>query len=418
MTLWLLVESALRSLALGIVVWVGLKALRVRSPQVELTAWTIVLAAALAMPMLMQVVTVTVPTRLPVSASVMEILSASPTAPSDASSLPALLPAPSAVALPPTPMSTPVNWPAFAAGLYLTVAVVLALRMSIGVAMTWRLLRAAQPVRETWTDGSDVRTCNISMPVTFGKTILLPADYTQWSAIKRQAVLAHECSHVSRGDYWVLLLAALHRALFWFNPLSWWLLNRLAAFMEAASDDAAIADLHDRTSYAEILVELAGRAIAAPAGVAMARPATVARRVERILREKTLPVKMGWGPQALMFAGLAPIAAIAASTVAQSEPAEQLADQPARNTARSTGDAAGYVQGAGNRSLKASYAGSGSGHDFGWCTIATIPAHGAGSRWSGFFQRWGIEACERGPAYRPDRDLGYLCVRWLLRWTA
>jgi hypothetical protein len=49
----LLLESALRSLALGGAVWLGLALLRVRNPRAQMTAWTIVLAAALAMPALM-----------------------------------------------------------------------------------------------------------------------------------------------------------------------------------------------------------------------------------------------------------------------------------------------------------------------------------------------------------------------------
>ena len=39
----LLVESALRSLALGGIVWLGLTLLRVRNPHAHMTAWTVVL---------------------------------------------------------------------------------------------------------------------------------------------------------------------------------------------------------------------------------------------------------------------------------------------------------------------------------------------------------------------------------------
>jgi hypothetical protein len=57
----LLLESALRLLALGGVVWLGLRFLRVRNPHVEMTAWTVVLFASLSMPVLMRCVTVTIP---------------------------------------------------------------------------------------------------------------------------------------------------------------------------------------------------------------------------------------------------------------------------------------------------------------------------------------------------------------------
>jgi hypothetical protein len=56
-----LLESALRLLALGGVVWLGLRLLRVRNPHVQMTAWTVVLVASLSMPVLMRCVTVTIP---------------------------------------------------------------------------------------------------------------------------------------------------------------------------------------------------------------------------------------------------------------------------------------------------------------------------------------------------------------------
>jgi len=61
----LLLESALRSLLLGGAVWLGLKLLRVKNPHAQMTAWTLVLVASLAMPALMRLVTVTIPAAAP-----------------------------------------------------------------------------------------------------------------------------------------------------------------------------------------------------------------------------------------------------------------------------------------------------------------------------------------------------------------
>src|SRR6516162_9338978 len=61
----LLLESALRSLALGVTVWLGLALLRVRNPRAHMTAWTVVLAASLAMPVVMHRLTVTIPAAAP-----------------------------------------------------------------------------------------------------------------------------------------------------------------------------------------------------------------------------------------------------------------------------------------------------------------------------------------------------------------
>jgi hypothetical protein len=56
----ILAESALRSLLLGGVVWIGLNLLRVRNPHLHMTSWAMVLLASLSMPLLMHWTTVTV----------------------------------------------------------------------------------------------------------------------------------------------------------------------------------------------------------------------------------------------------------------------------------------------------------------------------------------------------------------------
>src|SRR5262249_48922294 len=61
----LLIESAVRSLMLGLAVWLALRLFRMRNPQLEITAWILVLIASLSMPLLMRGVTVTIPTRVP-----------------------------------------------------------------------------------------------------------------------------------------------------------------------------------------------------------------------------------------------------------------------------------------------------------------------------------------------------------------
>ena len=57
----LLTEAALRSLLLGLAVWLGVRVFRVRNPHLQMTAWIVVLAASLAMPALTHGLTVTVP---------------------------------------------------------------------------------------------------------------------------------------------------------------------------------------------------------------------------------------------------------------------------------------------------------------------------------------------------------------------
>ena len=76
--------------------------------------------------------------------------------------------------------------------------------------------------------------------------------------------------HVAHADFYVLLLATLNRAVFWFNPLAWWQLIRMAELAEIISDDAALETLDDRPSYAGILLDVAGGPQEAPVAIAMA----------------------------------------------------------------------------------------------------------------------------------------------------
>jgi len=178
-------------------------------------------------------------------------------------------------------------------------------------------------VSDRWAAGADVRVSDaVGMPVTFGSTILLPPECFEWSAAKRQAVLLHEGSHVAHGDFYVLLLAVLNRAVFWFSPLAWWQLARLADLAELISDDAAIEVVRDRPCYAGILLDVASNGQCAPAGLAMARSRTVPRRVERILAATAVPTRMGWRRRAVIAITLIPLVAVSAVTIARSTPSQ------------------------------------------------------------------------------------------------
>src|SRR5215813_4460101 len=70
----LLLESAARSLALAIAAGLGLRFLRVRNPHDEMTAWQLVLAASLAMPLLVYVFAPWATVKIPASAPLAHIV--------------------------------------------------------------------------------------------------------------------------------------------------------------------------------------------------------------------------------------------------------------------------------------------------------------------------------------------------------
>ena len=313
-----LAESALRSFILGGAVWIGLNLLRVRNPRVHMMSWAMVLMASLSMPLLMHWMTVTI-TLEPSAVPTPETLwpPEMPLPEPLSSSIPSDFHIPGAVL---GGKEVAVNWWGLAAVIYSLVSAVLLLRLALGVYLTWRLVRAAKPIREineSWATNSNVRVSHaIGGPVTFGSAILLPPQCVEWDLRKRQAVLAHEGAHVANMDFYVLLLASLNRAVFWFSPFAWWQLIRLAELAEIISDAQALEILDDRLSYAEMLLDLMGGVRGMSAGLEMARPSTIRTRIERIISATVAPAKVGWRKRFCVAAVVLPVVAVSAGTVA------------------------------------------------------------------------------------------------------
>ncbi len=312
-----LAEAALRSFALGGVVWIGLILFRVRNPHVHMTAWTVVLLASLAMPFVMHWPTLTID-RLPLSVPVPD-----DTWPADISLMerprPSLPITPGAVIVPMAKRGVAVDWWMVATIVYACVACLLLLRLAVGLCLTWRLAREAKPVKGTI--GGDVRVSrDVSGPVTFGSTILVPPQFFRWDAKKRLAVLAHESAHVANRDFHLLLLASLNRVVFWFSPFSWWQFSRLAELAEIISDARAIEMIDDRFSYAEILLDVASSVKPRPMELAMAQVSTVRARVERIIAAAALPVAVGWRKRMWIAAAIVPVMIVSAGMIAYRTP--------------------------------------------------------------------------------------------------
>lgn len=313
-----LAEAALRSLVLGGVVWFGLYLFRVRNPHVHMTAWIVVLLASLAMPFVMHWPTLTI-SRLPLPMSLADDL-----VPADISMLETPQPAlamPAAVIAPPARSGLSINWWLVATLIYAGVAGLLLLRLAIGLCLTWRLARAAQPVGGVNMIAADVRVSReVGGPVTFGSTILVPPQFAAWDAKKRLAVLAHEGAHVANCDFYILLLASLNRAVFWFSPFSWWQLARLAELAEIISDAEAIEVIDDRLSYAEILLDFASTVNPRRVELAMARASTVRARVERIIAAAAMPVAVGWRKRLWIAAAIVPAVIVSTGMIAYRSP--------------------------------------------------------------------------------------------------
>jgi hypothetical protein len=375
----LLIEAALRALLVALVVWAGLRLLRVGNVLAQKTVWALVLAAAVAMPLLMRwqglpgfailrvplplvhPVAQTAPTTRPTyllsphigavststlpyadgpsaiaaggrfpapSMSIKDYRGSSPASLMPAQTDPVTIQQVSSnEAIAPEPVVRRIHWQSLAGFLYLAIAAAFIVRVIIGLAAALKLWLGAEPVLLD-VDFAHSRTLHvrssaaITSPVTIGSAVLLPADYTEWDAEKLRIVLAHERSHIRQGDFYLQLLAAVYAAIFWFSPLGWWLKSKLRNLGEAIGDHAALNHAASPASYAQLLLEFAALPRPTLIGVDMARPSTISQRIERLLNDSTFRQAFAAGKsRALAAVLIVPVAIFAATALVRVEAA-------------------------------------------------------------------------------------------------
>jgi beta-lactamase regulating signal transducer with metallopeptidase domain len=292
-----------------------LRLLRVKDPSIRLAGWISVLCASLAMPLLTAELPV-LPVMKQKPAHMIEIW---PPA------VQAVASAPQTPSVPPrTPVRPSPDWRRIAILTYSIVAIGLLLRLCAGIVMSLRILRASRATGRLADNVEVLESDQVTVPVTLGvmrPAIVLPADWRDWDEVKFQAVVAHETSHIRRRDPLVQLVSALHRALLWLTPLSWYLHRQIVRVAEEASDDAAVAALGDRESYAGILLEfMAGVKEVSWQGVAMARCGRPEQRIRRVLDGKALSRGLSLGSTVAIVALASPLAYVAAAARPQPEP--------------------------------------------------------------------------------------------------
>ncbi len=387
-----MVEAAFRSMLLALAVAAGLRILRVRNVLAQKLAWMLVLAAAIAMPLVQplaskwQLLPATAAINLPdhplsrLAAAISSlgerpatpavvhraepvrvvpamqepvqtfaVTSSTETSSVDLSS-PSYLSsniyqdaptrtAPEASANVHHSLSlTELAWLA-----YLSVAVTLLLRLFLGLSSAVLIWIGGLPVtlrdQPGLAAGLALRASReVSSPVTIGSAVVLSADYADWDTEKLRIVLAHERSHIRQGDFYLQLVAGLYAAIFWFSPLGWWLKSKLSDLAETISDRAGLEQAANCSSYAQILLEFAAAPRQTLTGVAMARPGTLSRRIERLLNDSSFRQAFAGGRSRVLVAILlVPVALFAATSLIRVKAAQDApAPPPAAPAAQAT----------------------------------------------------------------------------------
>ena len=104
----------------------------------------------------------------------------------------------------------------------------------------------------------------------------------------RQNILAHERTHLDKGDHWIKMIGFLALALHWFNPLVWMAYILLCKDIETACDERVIRfmELDERKAYSSALLRCSSRRTHFAASPVAFGEVSVKQRILSILKYK------------------------------------------------------------------------------------------------------------------------------------
>jgi beta-lactamase regulating signal transducer with metallopeptidase domain len=162
-------------------------------------------------------------------------------------------------------------------------------------ARNWRAIRAVVRSASPMSLSMDIPVLSSSRllePAVFGifhPVLLLPEKIvSRLSTPQLHSILAHEMSHVRRGDN---LTAAIHmtvETIFWFHPAVWLIESRLVEERERACDEAVLQLGNEAEAYAESILNVCKFYTESPmACMSGVTGSDLKRRIVRIMTEQT-----------------------------------------------------------------------------------------------------------------------------------
>ncbi len=145
-----------------------------------------------------------------------------------------------------------------------------------------RRVRGAVPIRGGW-ESDHIDTAFI---LGFVKPkILIPTGMSNQS---RRYILAHERTHLDKGDHWIKMIGFLALALHWFNPLVWVAYICLCKDIEMACDQRVVQfmEVAERKSYSAALLSCSSRRFHLAASPVAFGEVNVKKRIISVLNYK------------------------------------------------------------------------------------------------------------------------------------
>jgi TonB family protein len=174
-----------------------------------------------------------------------------------------------------------------------------------------------EAIRAAVAPWAEVRVSSaITQPASFGlrrPVVLLPDRFFALTPQAQQAVACHELLHVARRDWPWIVVEELARAVLWFHPAVWWIVERIQVSREQLVDRLVVARLPWKRAYMAALLAFAdgSRRPVTPA-TAFLRRRDLRSRMRELARESVMSQRrMVW--TAVVVAGV--IAGTIAGTV-------------------------------------------------------------------------------------------------------
>jgi TonB family protein len=134
-------------------------------------------------------------------------------------------------------------------------------------------------------------SCEVAQPAGFGlrhPVILLPEGFFALDPDARRAVACHELLHVARRDWPWILVEEVARALFWFHPAVWWLVERIQESREQLVDRLVIARIPSKRAYMTALLAFAGGGRLPAGATALLRKRHLRSRLRKLAKESVM----------------------------------------------------------------------------------------------------------------------------------
>jgi TonB family protein len=161
-------------------------------------------------------------------------------------------------------------------------------------------MRASLAPRAEFRWSDDVR-----QPVTMGirrPVVLLPRRFDDLTVDAKRAVVCHELLHIKRRDWVWTVLEAHVRALFWFHPAVWWLIDRMQLLREQVIDHLVVAQTATRRDYMLALMMFADGERPIALSSAFLRRRHLKSRLAQLVKENHMSVKrLVWTMAALVL---------------------------------------------------------------------------------------------------------------------